>query len=138
MPDVAPPRSIDELLADARATYERVTASEAGAEQASGALLVDVRPLELRRASGDIPGARVIGLNVLEWRLDPQSPWREDDVTDHDRRVILICEEGYSSSLAASRLQQLGLRRATDVIDGVDGWRAAGLPLIPFSEGDVS
>jgi rhodanese-related sulfurtransferase len=132
---VAQRKSIDELLADARATYTRVTASEAAADQAAGALLVDVRPLELRREHGDIPGARVIGLHVLEWRLDPSSPWREDDVLDHDRRVILICQEGYSSSLAAARLQQLGLRNATDVIDGVDGWKAAGLRLVAWKEG---
>jgi rhodanese-related sulfurtransferase len=130
---VTVPRSVDELLADARARLERIDATTAFAEQRDGALLVDTRPLELRRAHGVIPGARVIGLNVLEWRLDPQSPWREDDVPDHDRRVIVLCQEGYSSSLAAARLQQLGLHRATDVIDGFDGWRDAGLPIEPWT-----
>jgi rhodanese-related sulfurtransferase len=130
------PRSIDELLEEARAGLERVDARRAREEQTDGALLVDTRPSELRREHGAIPGARVIGLNVLEWRLDPQSPWREEDVADHDARILLICQEGYSSSLAAARLQQLGLHRATDVIDGVDGWKAAGLPIEPFDPGE--
>jgi rhodanese-related sulfurtransferase len=128
------PRSIDELLAKARAGLRRVTAREAFAELEAGALLVDTRTLEQRRAHGDVPGARRIGLNVLEWRMDPQSEWREDDVDDHDRRVIVLCQEGYSSSLAASRLQQLGLHRATDVIDGFEAWRAAGLPIEPCAD----
>jgi rhodanese-related sulfurtransferase len=127
-------RSVDELLADAREGLERIDAARAFVEHGEGAMLVDTRPLEQRQAHGTIPGARVIGLHVLEWRLDPQSPWREHDLADHDRRVFVLCREGYSSSLAAARLQQLGLHRATDVIDGFDGWRAAGLPIDPWSE----
>ena len=81
---------------------------------------------------GEVPGAIPIGLNVLEWRLDPASRWRIPEIDDHARRVILICQEGYSSSLAVGRLLDLGIANATDVVDGVDGWRAAGLPLDPF------
>jgi rhodanese-related sulfurtransferase len=126
------PRSVDDLLAETRARYERVDATCAAAERDAGALLIDVRPWELRREQGEVPGSIPIGLNVLEWRLDPQSPWRIPEVSGHDDRIVLICQEGYSSSLAAGRLLDLGLRRTTDVIDGVDGWRAAGLPLEPF------
>ncbi|HYJ60054.1 MAG TPA: rhodanese-like domain-containing protein [Actinomycetota bacterium] len=126
------PRTVDDLLAEARARYERIHAVLAAAERDVGALIVDLRPSELRRAHGEVPGAIPIGLNVLEWRLDPASPWRIPEIDDHDRRVILVCQEGYSSSLAVARLLDLGITRATDVIDGVDGWRSAGLPLEPF------
>lgn len=125
------PRTVDDLLDDARRRYERVDATSAATERDAGALLIDVRPSELRRAHGEVPGAIPIGLNVLEWRLDPRSRWRIPQVDGHGQRVVLICQEGYSSSLAASRLLDLGLD-ATDVVDGVDGWRAAGLPLEPF------
>jgi rhodanese-related sulfurtransferase len=123
------PRSIDDLLTEVRTRYERVDAAEAARERDEGALLVDTRPEAYRREHGEIPGAMTIGLDVLEWRLDPQSPWRIPEVTDHDVRIILVCRQGYSSSLAAGRLLDLGLHRATDVIDGVEGWTAAGLPL---------
>jgi rhodanese-related sulfurtransferase len=123
------PRSIDDLLTEVRTRYERVDAAEAARERDEGALLVDTRPEAYRREHGEIPGAMTIGLDVLEWRLDPQSPWRIPEVTDHDVRIILVCRQGYSSSLAAGRLLDLGLHRATDVIDGVEGWAAAGLPL---------
>ena len=91
---------------------------------ASGALVVDIRPTEQRRRDGDLPGAVVIERNVLEWRLDPLSPHRIAAVTDHDQRVIVVCDEGYTSSLAAASLQDLGLHRATDVIGGYQQWRA--------------
>jgi rhodanese-related sulfurtransferase len=130
------PRSIDDLLAEARTRYERVDAVTAAKERDEGALLVDTRPEAYRREHGGIPGAITIGLDVLEWRLDPQSPWKIPQATDHDRRIILVCRQGYSSSLAAARLQDLGLHRATDVIDGVEGWVAAGLPL-ERSSGDA-
>ncbi len=123
------PRSIDELLEEVRARYERVDAVTAALERDGGALLVDIRPVEYRRKHGEIPGAITIGLDILEWRLDPQCPWRIAEATDHDLRVILVCRQGYSSSLAVGRLLDLGLHRATDVIDGVEGWVAAGLAL---------
>ena len=122
-------KSIDELLEEVRARYERVDAVTAARERDSGALLVDTRPVEYRRKHGEVPGAITIGLDVLEWRLDPQCPSRIAEATDHDLRIILVCRQGYSSSLAVGRLLDLGLRRATDVIDGVEGWVAAGLPL---------
>ena len=126
------PRTVDDLLADARSRYERIDPAVAASERDRGALLVDVRPSELRRIHGEVPGAIPIGLNVLEWRLDPASRWRIPEIDDHAQRVVLICQEGYSSSLAVGRLLDLGIANATDVVDGVDGWRDAGLPLEPF------
>jgi rhodanese-related sulfurtransferase len=123
------PRTVDDLLSEARATLERVTAQQARDELADGAVLVDVRTSEQRAEHGEIAGAIPIGLNVLEWRLDPASEWRDEAATDHDVRVIVFCQEGFSSSLAAARLQSLGLHRATDVIGGFEAWRDAGLPI---------
>jgi len=120
--------NIDELLEQARATLQRVTPEEAERAAAAGALLVDTRPSELRTRDGEIPGALVIDRNVLEWRLDPDSPHRIAEIRSHDDTVIVFCNEGYASSLAAVTLQQLGLRRATDMIGGYQAWRAAGLP----------
>ena len=123
------PRTVDDMLAEARASLERVTPEQAYAELQQGAILVDTRTSEQRTAGGVIPGAKAIGLNVLEWRLDPESDSRVPEATGHDVRVILFCEQGYSSSLAASRLQSLGIHRATDVIGGFEAWRDAGLPV---------
>jgi rhodanese-related sulfurtransferase len=120
---------VDELLARARRRLRRVSAQEAAAEQAAGALLVDIRPADERARNGDIPGAVVIDRNVLEWRLDPASPSRSPLVRDQDQRMILICGQGYQSSLAAANLQEIGLINATDVIDGFEGWVAARLPV---------
>jgi rhodanese-related sulfurtransferase len=123
------PKTVDDLVAEARATLARVTPEQAHSELAQGALLIDTRTFEQRAADGEIPGAETIGLNVLEWRLDPASEWRLPRATGHDIRVIVMCQEGFSSSLAAARLQSLGLHRATDVIGGFDAWRDAGLPV---------
>ena len=120
---------VDELLARARRRLRRISAQEAAAEQAAGALLVDIRPADERARDGDIPGAVVVDRNVLEWRLDPASAWHSLAVRDHDQRVILICGQGYQSSLAAANLQEIGLVNATDVIDGFEGWLAAKLPV---------
>jgi rhodanese-related sulfurtransferase len=117
------PTSIADLLAEARSGLVRVAPSELAGEQADGALVVDIRPVEQRRRDGSIPGAVVIDRNVLEWRLDPASPDRIAE-TGYDRRIILVCNEGYSSSLAAATLRRLGLHRATDLCDGYQGWRA--------------
>lgn len=125
------PKTVDDLVAEARATLDRVTAEHAHAELAQGALLIDTRTSEQRAAGGEIPGAEAIGLNVLEWRLDPASEWHIPQATGHDIRVIVMCQEGFSSSLAAARLQSLGLRHATDIIGGFEAWRAAGLPIQP-------
>jgi rhodanese-related sulfurtransferase len=106
-----------------------VTAEQAAAEQTAGALLIDTRTLEQRSRDGDIPGALVVDRNVLEWRLDPASTSRIEEATSHDVRVIVICNEGYSSSLAAASLLDIGLVKATDVIGGFQAWKAAGLPV---------
>ena len=105
------PKSIDEMLEEVRARYERVDAVTAARELDGGALLVDTRPVEHRRKLGEVPGAITIGLDVLEWRLDPQCPSRIAEATDHDLRIILVCRQGYSSSLAVGRLLDLGLRQ---------------------------
>ncbi|GIU87704.1 MAG: hypothetical protein KatS3mg009_2219 [Acidimicrobiia bacterium] len=125
---------VDELLAAARSRLTRLTASEAHRRAAAGALLVDVRTGEQRAADGAIPGALVIALNHLEWRLDPTSPHRVPEATGPDVEVVVCCDEGYCSSLAAARLQDLGLHRATDVIGGFRAWVAAGLPVEPGAQ----
>jgi len=129
-----PPPSVDDLLERARTRLHRLTPPQAFEEQRRGAVLVDTRTFEQRRDRGLIPGALVIDRTVFEWRLDPASPSHVPEVQDHDARVIVVCREGYSSSLAAASLQDLGLRRATDVVGGFDAWEAEGLPVRPFSE----
>jgi rhodanese-related sulfurtransferase len=126
------PKTIDEVLAEARARLERVTPEQAFAEQKDGALLIDTRTYEQRREAGSVPGAVVLDRTVFEWRLDPASPSHLPEVRDHDARIIVLCRQGYSSSLAAASLQELGLHRATDVIGGFEAWTEAGLPFEPF------
>jgi len=121
-------RSIDDLLEDARAGLDRVSPEAAAAAARDGALLVDIRPVTLREADGEIPGALVIDRNVLEWRLAPASDHRIPEVSD-DKVVIIVCDEGYASSLAAATLQELGLSRATDLIGGFQAWKQRGLPV---------
>ena len=121
-------RSIDDALERARARLQRVDPHEAAAALERGALLIDTRPVQQRREQGEIPGALLIERNVLEWRLDPSSDARIPEATGHDIEVIVVCSEGYSSSLAAASLQDLGLSRATDLVGGFTAWRAAGLP----------
>ncbi|MGX4689452.1 rhodanese-like domain-containing protein [Streptomyces sp. JNUCC 63] len=126
-----PTTGIDGLLERVRQGYERVEAREAyGAARAGEALLVDIRYAALRDRDGLIPGALVIERNELEWRLDPRGSHRVPEATGHDLRVVVICNEGYASSLAAASLHQLGLHRATDLVGGFQSWRAAGLPVI--------
>jgi len=122
------PKSIDELLEDARRTLQRVTPQDAVAAVVEGALLVDTRPIAQRDRDGEIPGALIVDRNVLEWRLDPKSAHRIPEIRSYDDTVILFCNEGSASSLAAATLHQLGLHRATDMIGGFQAWRAAGLP----------
>ncbi len=123
------PLTADQLLERARQQLVRIEAQHAASELAQGALLVDIRPADQRATGGEIPGATVIDRNVLEWRLDPASPWRIAAATGADIRVILVCNEGYSSSLAAATLKELGLVNATDLIGGFQAWKAAGLPV---------
>jgi rhodanese-related sulfurtransferase len=121
--------TIDDVLEKARARLKRLEPTEAAAELQAGALLVDTRTETQRTQRGEIPGALVIDRTVLEWRLDPTSPHRIREATDDRVRVIVMCAEGFSSSLAAASLQDLGLVNATDVIGGFDAWEAAGLPV---------
>jgi len=123
-------QDVDELLAQARSMLpHRPSPDEARRAQASGALLVDIRGDDQRR-DGLIPGALVIPRNCLEWRCDPTSQWRHPVITRRDLRIIVVCHEGYQSSLAAATLQQLGLIHATDLDGGFTAWAAAGLPVI--------
>ncbi|OIJ64698.1 rhodanese-like domain-containing protein [Streptomyces mangrovisoli] len=123
---------MDELLERVRVRYARVEAHDAfRAAQAGEALLVDIRYAALRERDGLIPGALVVERNELEWRLDPRGSHRVPEATGHDLRIVVICNEGYASSLAAASLHQLGLRRATDLVGGFQAWRAAGLPVTP-------
>jgi rhodanese-related sulfurtransferase len=122
---MAEPAAVDRLLSRARSRLERVTPADLPAEVAAGAVVVDIRPVEQRERDGELPGALVVDRNVLEWRLDPTSPYRLPDMDDADARVILVCNEGYGSSLAAATLQELGLRRATDLVGGYQAWLAA-------------
>lgn len=113
--------AVDRLLAAAREGLDRVEPAALDAEVASGALVVDIRPFEQRARDGDLPGALVIDRNVLEWRLDPTSPYSVPE-TGPDRRIVLVCNEGYQSSLAARTLRNLGLTRATDLVGGFQAW----------------
>ncbi|MGW3268808.1 rhodanese-like domain-containing protein [Streptomyces sp. NPDC001056] len=126
------PVSIDELLERVRTGYRRVEAREAyDTARAGDALLVDIRYAALRERDGLIPGAVVVERNELEWRLDPRGSHRIPEATSHDLRIVLICNEGYASTLAAASLHQLGLNRATDLVGGFQSWRSAGLPVAP-------
>ena len=127
-PALPRPRTIDDLLAEARSRIVRVSPHEAAARIADGALLVDIRPAAQRAREGEVPGALVVERNVLEWRFDPASGARLPQATGYDVDVIVLCSDGYTSSLAADALQSLGLHRATDVIGGFVAWAAAGLP----------
>jgi rhodanese-related sulfurtransferase/mannose-6-phosphate isomerase-like protein (cupin superfamily) len=127
--------SIEQMLSAARARLRRVSPNEAyEAVAKTGTVLVDIRPEGQRAIEGSIPEALIIERNVLEWRLDPASSARLPVATDHDLRVIVFCSEGYTSSLAAAALQDLGLWRATDIIGGFHAWSAAGLPIVPPSQ----
>jgi rhodanese-related sulfurtransferase len=121
-------RSIDDLLAEARSRLVRLTPAETAARVARGGLLVDIRPAAQRAAEGEVPGALIVERNVLEWRFDPLSDARLPEATGYDVEVIVLCSEGYTSSLAADALRSLGITQATDVVGGFVAWRAAGLP----------
>ncbi|HWM02823.1 MAG TPA: rhodanese-like domain-containing protein [Actinophytocola sp.] len=121
---------VDDVLAAARSTLDRVTPAEARRLQGEGALLVDIRPHHNRAAEGEIPGSVAVERIVLEWRLDPHGEHRIEGFTE-DTVVIVLCNESYASSLAARDLRELGLHRATDLAGGFRGWVAAGLPVRP-------
>jgi rhodanese-related sulfurtransferase len=120
-------RTIDDLLAEARARLVRLTPAEALAAQRAGAVLVDTRSERDRAVEGALPNALVIERTVLEWRLDPRSPSRLPEAS-YDAHVVVVCNDGYSSSLAAATLQDIGITLATDMIGGFRAWKLAGLP----------
>ncbi|ADV80902.1 rhodanese-like domain-containing protein [Terriglobus saanensis] len=124
--------SIEQVLSAARARLQRLSPEEAhDAVANAGAVLVDIRPEAQRAIEGSIPGALLVERNVLEWRFDPASSARLPVATDHDLQVIVFCSEGYTSSLAAAALQDLGLWRATDIVGGFHAWHAKGLRIVP-------
>ncbi len=122
-------RPISEVLEQARSRLDRLGPAEAWAAVRDGALLVDIRPQAQRAAEGEVPGALIIERNVLEWRLDPASDARLPEAGSYDLRVIVMCSAGYTSSLAAASLQDLGLSAATDLDGGFQAWARAGLPV---------
>jgi rhodanese-related sulfurtransferase len=121
--------TVDDLLKEARRRLSRLSPSEALAAQAVGAILVDVRGDDQIREHGRIPGAIRIPRNVLEWRVDPACPACDPRLAHLDAVIVLVCQQGYQSSLAASTLQELGFKRATDLDGGFEAWHAAGLPI---------
>ena len=124
------PLTIDQMLARARRRLRRLSPEQAAEAVRHGAVLVDIRPLAQRRLEGEAPDSLIVERNVLEWRFDPDSEARLP-IAHHDLQVIVLCSEGYTSSLAAAALQELGIHRATDVAGGFRAWRAAGLPVAP-------
>ena len=121
----------DELLAEARRGLGRLEPLQAAAAISAGAVLIDVRSELQRKRDGIVPGSVFFPRNVLEWRCDPASPARDERVSDLGRQLIVMCDEGYQSSLAAANLRRLGFERATDLAGGFQAWRSAGLPVSP-------
>ena len=129
-----PPVTVDQLLEAARSELIRLTPAAALAAMRRGALLVDIRADAERWRDGLVPGARNVSRNVLEWRCDPASPHGDPELARADAHLVLMCNEGFQSSLAAATLQLLGIRRATDMVGGFQAWRGAGLPVRPANE----
>jgi rhodanese-related sulfurtransferase len=123
------PTTVEEMLAAARAKLRRLPPTKAHAAMRNGAELIDIRSDSQRTADGTIPGASFVPRNVLEWRLDPACPHRDARLTTGNGLLVLICDEGYQSSLAAASVQRFGQRPVTDVIGGFRAWRAQGLPV---------
>jgi rhodanese-related sulfurtransferase len=123
--------TLDELVEAARRRVARLTPAEAWRAAGRGSLIVDIRSDDARQRGGVVPGSVHVPRTVLEWRLAPDSAWRNPHVGGLDSEVILICDQGYSSILAAASLVDLGFRRAADVIGGFEAWCAAGLPVVP-------
>ncbi|CAM3304787.1 rhodanese-related sulfurtransferase [Williamsia muralis] len=127
MSSVATRLTIDEMLARAREALVRLEAADVPIAVEQGGVLVDIRPAAQRAAEGEVDGALIIERNVLEWRLDPTSDARITQAIDHEVQWIVLCSQGYTSSLAAASLQELGLHRATDVVGGFEALVEAGL-----------
>jgi rhodanese-related sulfurtransferase len=121
--------TVEQMLAAARVGLRRLGPHDAHAAMRAGALLVDIRSERQRERDGVIPGARFVPRNVLEWRMDPSCPHRDPTLARRDAEIVVICDEGYQSSLAAATLQRLGLARVTELAGGFQAWRAAGLPV---------
>ena len=121
-------RGIDDILTAARTRLRRLDPTQAHAAHRCGAILVDIRPVVQRETTGHIPGALIVERNVLEWRFDPRSPARLPVADRYDLAVVVFCQEGYTSSLAAAALQDLGLHQAADIIGGFAAWTTARLP----------
>ena len=117
------------MLERARSTLRRLEPDEALGAQRDGALLIDTRSDDARAREGVIPGSLHLPLSVLEWRVDPDSQYRDPRVGGLDTKLVIVCAHGYSSSLAAARLQELGFEHATDLIGGFEAWVDAGLPV---------
>jgi rhodanese-related sulfurtransferase len=124
-------RTVDDLLAEARARLKRLGPEEARAAVEAGGVIVDIRSERQREADGVVPGAVFHPRNVLEWRCDPACESRDPRIGGVERLVVVMCDEGYQSSLAAANLQALGFERATDLDGGFQAWKAAGLPVEP-------
>jgi rhodanese-related sulfurtransferase len=125
------PRTLGELLRDAEAKIERLSPHAAFEALKAGALLVDIRSEVARERDGVVPGALHVPRTVLEWRFEPGGAWQNPHVGGLERRLIVLCDHGYSSALAAEMLVQLGYTSAGDVIGGFEAWREAGLPTRP-------
>jgi rhodanese-related sulfurtransferase len=123
-------RTLDELMREAQAHIERLEPAEALAAVEAGALLVDIRSDTDRERDGVVPGSLHIPRTVLEWRLDPDGEWRSPHACGLEDQLLLVCDHGYSSVLAAATLADLGFVRIGDVIGGFAAWRSAGLPVI--------
>jgi rhodanese-related sulfurtransferase len=125
---MAGPAAIDARLEDARRSIDRVQPADLASEMAAGALVIDTRPVDQRQRDGELPGALIIDRNVLEWRLDPTCPHHIPQAANANVRIVIVCNEGYSSSLAAATLRQLGLKHATDLVGGFQAWKQLGGP----------
>jgi len=128
-------RTIGELLQAAQQRLDRLQPCDALEESRHGALIVDTRCQEARVETGVVPGSLHVPLSVLYWRVDPSSGYADTRLSDPSRRIILFCADGYSSSLAAATLRDLGFDRATDIVGGFNGWLADGLPVERLADG---
>lgn len=125
------PVTVEELLREAHSRLERLSPRAAQTAMSDGAIVIDIRADSERARDGHLPGARFLARNILEWRLDPASDHRDPEAARSDRLLVLMCDEGYQSSLAAATLHRFGLN-ATDMIGGFQAWRSAGLPVEPL------
>ena len=132
--------TVDEMLSEARAMLApRLSPVAAYREMQQGAVLVDIRSLEQRIRDGEIPNAAVINRNEFEWRCDPSAPWRHERINkgDYRQRILVLCNQGYQSSIAAANLVRIGLSNVTDIEGGMQGWLSDGLPVVPIETATI-